>query len=51
MSKDETGSTESQGIPGFSANNSIPGGFTLPIPIATAGASQPEETSADPWSS
>lgn len=51
MSKDETGSTESQGIPGFSANNSIPGGFTLPIPIATAGGSQPEETPADPWSS
>lgn len=51
MSKDETGSTESQGIPGFSANNSIPGGFTLPIPIATAGASQAEETPADPWSS
>ncbi|WP_374971180.1 MinD/ParA family protein [Terrabacter sp. BE26] len=50
MSKDENGSTESQGIPGFSANNSIPGGFTLPIPIATAGASQPEEASADPWS-
>lgn len=51
MSKDETGSTESQGIPGFSANNSIPGGFTLPIPIATAGASQADETPADPWSS
>ncbi|GAA1978670.1 hypothetical protein GCM10009817_18960 [Terrabacter lapilli] len=51
MSKDENGSTESQGIPGISANNSIPGGFTLPIPIATAGASQPEEAPADPWSS
>jgi MinD-like ATPase involved in chromosome partitioning or flagellar assembly len=50
MSKDETGTTEGQGIPGFSANNSIPGGFTLPIP--TAGADDHEdETPADPWSS
>ena len=38
MSKDETGTTESQGIPGYSANSSIPGGFTLPIPTATAAA-------------
>ncbi|MEW1952137.1 hypothetical protein [Terrabacter sp. NPDC080008] len=51
MGKDETGSTENQGIPGFPANNSVPGGFTLPIPIATAGASQDEEAPADPWSS
>ena len=51
MSKDETGNTESQGIPGFSANNSIPGGFALPIPTATAGAAQPDEAPADPWSS
>ena len=51
MSKDETGTTESQGIPGFSANNSIPGGFTLPIPTATAAAGQPEQAPADPWSS
>jgi MinD-like ATPase involved in chromosome partitioning or flagellar assembly len=51
MSKDETGSTESQGIPGYSANNSIPGGFALPIPTAGAGASEPEQPPADPWSS
>ncbi|CAN7600619.1 hypothetical protein LJR027_004278 [Terrabacter sp. LjRoot27] len=51
MSKDDTGNTESQGIPGFSANNSIPGGFALPIPTATAGAAQPDEAPADPWSS
>jgi MinD-like ATPase involved in chromosome partitioning or flagellar assembly len=51
MSKDDTGNTESQGIPGFSANNSIPGGFALPIPTATGGAAQPDEAPADPWSS
>ncbi|GGM86676.1 hypothetical protein GCM10009721_09330 [Terrabacter tumescens] len=51
MSKDETGSTESQGIPGFSANNTIPGGFALPIPVAGAGATEPEAAPADPWSS
>ena len=51
MSNDETGSTEGQGIPGFSSNNSIPGGFTLPIPMGTAAANQTEETPADPWSS
>lgn len=51
MSKDETGSNEGQGIPGFSANNSIPGGFTLPIPTATAGAPHEDEAPADPWSS
>jgi len=51
MSKDETGTTESQVIPGYSANSSIPGGFTLPIPTATAPAGQPEQAPADPWSS
>ncbi|MBC9820264.1 hypothetical protein [Terrabacter sp. MAHUQ-38] len=51
MSKDETGSTEGQGLPGFSANNSIPGGFTLPIPMGTAAADQTDEAPADPWSS
>ncbi len=51
MSKDETGTNEGQGIPGFSANNSIPGGFTLPIPTATAGADHEDEAPADPWSS
>lgn len=51
MSKDETGTTESQGIPGFSANSSIPGGFTLPIPTASAAAGEPEQAPADPWSS
>jgi len=50
MSKDDTGNTESQGIPGFSANNSIPGGFALPIPTS-AGAAQPDDAPADPWSS
>ena len=51
MSKDETGSTEGQGLPGYSANNSIPSGFALPIPSATA-AGEVEETpaTADPWS-
>ncbi|NUO89940.1 MAG: hypothetical protein HOQ18_03800 [Dermatophilaceae bacterium] len=51
MSKDETGTNEGQGIPGFSANNSIPGGFTLPIPTATAGADHEDVAPADPWSS
>ncbi|GAA2498468.1 hypothetical protein GCM10009858_41040 [Terrabacter carboxydivorans] len=51
MSNNETGSTENQGIPGFSANNSIPGGFALPIPVAGAGAGEPEQPPADPWSS
>ena len=51
MSKDETGSNEGQGIPGYSANNSIPGGFALPIPTATAGVPQQDEAPADPWSS
>ncbi|MFM6852114.1 MAG: hypothetical protein ACKOVB_23725 [Terrabacter sp.] len=51
MSKDETGTNEGQGIPGFSANNSIPGGFTLPIPTATAGQDHEDEAPADPWSS
>ncbi|GAB3873868.1 MinD/ParA family ATP-binding protein [Terrabacter terrigena] len=51
MSKDETGSNEGQGIPGFSANNSIPGGFTLPIPTATAGEPHEDVAPADPWSS
>jgi hypothetical protein len=50
MSKDETGSTEGQGLPGFPANNSIPGGFTLPIPTA-ATVGQTDDTPADPWSS
>ena len=52
MSKDETGNAEGQGLPGYSANNSIPGGgFALPIPAPTA-AGQVEESpsSADPWS-
>ncbi|GAA2740316.1 hypothetical protein GCM10009868_02040 [Terrabacter aerolatus] len=51
MSNNETGSTESQGIPGWSANHSIPGGFALPIPTAGAGATEPEQPPADPWSS
>ena len=52
MSKDETGKTEGQGLPGYSANNSIPNGFALPIPTATAAGEVDEpETSADPWSS
>src|SRR3954464_7217585 len=51
MSKDETGSTENQGIPGFSANNSIPGGVTLPMPLVASGAPEPEAAAADPWSS
>jgi MinD-like ATPase involved in chromosome partitioning or flagellar assembly len=49
MSNDETGKTEGQGIPGFSSNNRVPGGFALPIPVATG---EPEEQpSSDPWSS
>jgi MinD-like ATPase involved in chromosome partitioning or flagellar assembly len=51
MSKDETRTRESQGIPGFAANSSIPGGFTLPIPTATAAVGAPEQAPADPWSS
>ncbi len=52
MSKDETGNNESQGLPGYSANNSIPGGFALPIPTgATGGHVDDTPASADPWSS
>ncbi len=39
------------GHPRYSANSSIPGGFTLPIPTATDPAGQPEQAPADPWSS
>ncbi|WP_076264159.1 MinD/ParA family ATP-binding protein [Intrasporangium flavum] len=49
MSNDETGNTEGQGIPGFSSNNRVPGGFALPIPVAT-GTSE-DQPSSDPWSS
>ncbi|WP_323095457.1 hypothetical protein [Intrasporangium sp. YIM S08009] len=49
MSNDETGNTEGQGIPGFSSNNRVPGGFALPIPVATG--SPEDQPSSDPWSS
>jgi MinD-like ATPase involved in chromosome partitioning or flagellar assembly len=49
MSNDETGNTEGQGIPGFSSNNRVPGGFTLPIPVVTG--QQDEQPASDPWSS
>ncbi|GAA6525914.1 hypothetical protein [Intrasporangium sp. DVR] len=55
MSKDESGSSEGQGIPGYSANNTIPGGFSLPLPTATNSAPDAIEDQtpepADPWSS
>jgi MinD-like ATPase involved in chromosome partitioning or flagellar assembly len=50
MSKDETGSDEVRGLPGYPANNSIPSGFALPIPIASA-PTLAEAEPADPWSS
>jgi MinD-like ATPase involved in chromosome partitioning or flagellar assembly len=50
MSKDDTGSTEGQGLPGYSANNSIPGGFTLPLPALAPEQSDQGQASADPWS-
>jgi MinD-like ATPase involved in chromosome partitioning or flagellar assembly len=49
MSNDETGKTEGQGLPGYSANNTIPGGFSLPIP--TAANRVEEQPASDPWSS
>jgi MinD-like ATPase involved in chromosome partitioning or flagellar assembly len=51
MSKDETGSDEVRGLPGYPANNSIPSGFALPIPIASAPTHVDEAEPADPWSS
>jgi hypothetical protein len=53
MSKDDSGNVEAAGIPGYSANNTIPGGFSLPLPTVT-NSGEPEteaEQSADPWSS
>ena len=35
MSNEDGGKVEDQGIPGYSANNTIPGGFALPLPTAT----------------
>lgn len=55
MSNDDSGGAKGQGIPGYSANNTIPGGFSLPLPTATNSAADavaahaPEP--ADPWSS
>jgi MinD-like ATPase involved in chromosome partitioning or flagellar assembly len=51
MSKDETGSDEVRGLPGYPANNSIPSGFALPIPLAPAPTHVEEPEPADPWSS
>ena len=51
MSNDETGTTEGQGLPGYAANNAVPGGFTLPLPMATSSVEAPEERPTDPWSS
>ncbi|TQM55076.1 MinD/ParA family ATP-binding protein [Humibacillus xanthopallidus] len=51
MSKDETGSDEVRGLPGYPANNSIPSGFALPIPLAPAPTHLEEAEPADPWSS
>ena len=55
MSNEDGGKVEDQGIPGYSANNTIPGGFALPLPTAT-NSSDPEpeaeaDETADPWSS
>lgn len=53
MSNDDSGKAEGQGIPGYSANNTIPGGFALPLPTVSNSIDSPAETdqSADPWSS
>ncbi|GAA2159498.1 MinD-like ATPase involved in chromosome partitioning or flagellar assembly [Humibacillus xanthopallidus] len=51
MSKDETGSDEVRGLPGYPANNSIPSGFALPIPLAPAPTHLEDPEPADPWSS
>ena len=51
MTKDETGINEARGLPGYPANNSIPSGFTLPIPMASSPSHVDEVESADPWSS
>ena len=44
MGKDETGTDEVRGLPGYPANNSIPSGFALPIPMASA----PTDLADDP---
>ena len=53
MSNEDGGKVEDQGIPGYSANNTIPGGFSLPLPTATNSIDpEPEaDGTADPWSS
>jgi MinD-like ATPase involved in chromosome partitioning or flagellar assembly len=51
MSKHETGSDEVRGLPGYPANNSIPSGFALPIPMVPAPEHIDEPEAADPWSS
>ena len=55
MSNEDGGKVEDQGIPGYSANNTIPGGFSLPLPTATNSIDpEPEaetDETADPWSS
>src|SRR6187397_1599506 len=51
MGKDETGSDEVRGLPGYPANNSIPSGFALPIPMAPAPTQLDDPEPADPWSS
>lgn len=53
MSDEDSGKAEGPGIPGYSANNTIPGGFSLPLPTVTNSVDSAAETepAADPWSS
>lgn len=48
MSKEDTDNTEGQGLPGYPANSSVPTGFILPVPAASA--PEPSTEPADPWS-
>lgn len=53
MSKDDAVNNGAYGIPGYTSNNSIPGSFELPLPIAGSDTSEAEQESepeaADPW--
>ena len=56
MSNEDSGNGSGQGIPGYSVNDTIPGGFSLPLPKGNTNHSEPEPEeddaqSADPWSS
>lgn len=59
--QDDAEAVEGSGLPGYSANNTIPGGFVLPLPGVGGGAVNAAPTdadlddgdgaAADPWSS